>query len=157
MAFADYKPERTEVRFGPDGRYSAQIRALNVADLSRIYGLYEAEIEDIYRSLPTDGNFDPENLISKLPITIAAVVRAAPEIIIEIIVTSSGEDSVAARAGIQSMALSDQTDVIGAILGITAKAEGGLGKVFGIVASLLKANLQGKSASLTSALPSAAS
>lgn len=155
MAFADYKPERTEVRFGPDGRYSAQIRALNVTDISRIYGIYEFEIEDVYRSLLTNGEFDPENLVSRLPSTIASILRTAPDIITEIIVTSSGEEE--ARAAIQSMALSDQTDVIGAILGITAKAEGGLGKVFGIVASLLKASLEGKSASLTSALPSAAS
>lgn len=136
MAFADYKPLKTEIRFGNDLQYSANIRALNVADLSRIYGLFEPEIEQIYDTLLIDGEFDASRLAENFPSIIALTLRIAPDLITEIIVTASGEDD--ARETIMSMALADQADVIGGILGITAKAEGGLGKLMGVVIALLQ-------------------
>lgn len=136
MAVADYKPLKTEIRFGNDLQYSANIRALNPTDISRIYGLFEPEIEQIYDTLVIDGEFDVSRLVENFPSVIALTLRVAPDLITEIIVTSSGEDD--ARETIMSMALADQADVIGGILGITAKAEGGLGKLMGLVIALLQ-------------------
>lgn len=136
MAFADYKPLRTKISFGNELQYSGSIRALNVADISRIYAIFEPEIEQIFDTFVVDGEFDVNLIVGNFPGLITLTLRVAPDLITEIIVTASGEDD--ARETIMSMALADQADVIGGILGITAKAEGGLGKLLGVVISLLQ-------------------
>lgn len=135
MAIRDYKPFRNTIRISDRSEDTVTLRAINYHDISRIFQLYEDQLEEVFvKIVGPNGEFDISRLFQDIFGTIRTVIVVAPGALSELILVSADEDEDdEARVAVQMMSVEDQTRIIAEIVRLSATSEGGLGKLLDVV------------------------
>ena len=141
MAIRNYRPFRNEIKISEHSDDTVTLRAVNFQDISRIFQIYEDQLEEVFvKLLNPAGAIDPAGLFDDIFGTIRTVVVVAPGVISELILISAEEDDDAeARVAVQMMSVEEQTRLIAEIVRLSATSEGGLGKLMDVAAKAVAA------------------
>lgn len=132
MAFADFRPHYVKVK-DQSGNELGQVRALNEEDLGLLWQKHEDAIETIFEAV-TAAKSVSQDVLGAAAIT---AIRTAPALVTDIICLASGEDDWdATYKGVSLMPVGLRLELLGQVVNLTLKAEGGLEKLSGLFAMM---------------------
>lgn len=132
MAFADFRPHYVKVK-DQTGNELGQVRALNEEDLSLLWQKHEDAMETVFEAVSA-GKSAPDEMMGSAALV---AIKTAPALVTDIICLASGEpDWDATYKGVSVMPVGMRLELLGQIVNMTLKAEGGLEKLWGLFAMM---------------------
>lgn len=132
MAFADFRPHYVKVK-DQAGNELGQVRALNEEDLGLLWQKHEDAMETVFAAVSA-GKTAPDEMMGSAALV---AIRTAPALVTDIIcLASDEEDWDATYKGVSLMPVGLRLELLGQVVNLTLKAEGGLEKLSGLFAMM---------------------